>query len=61
MSYVKDNRQPRFRVPVPGMQRQVGLGDVVARTTQAVGIKPCGGCKKRQTLLNRLLAFGRRG
>ncbi len=59
MSYVKD-RQPRVRVPVPGMQRQVGLGDVVAGVTRAVGVQPCGGCKQRQAMLNRLLAFGRR-
>ena len=34
-----------------------GLGDAVARMTTAVGIKPCGGCKKRQELLNRLVPF----
>jgi len=30
-----------------------GLGDVVAGATKAVGIKPCGGCAKRQAALNR--------
>ena len=34
-----------------------GLGDVVAAATAAVGIKPCGGCKKRQELLNDLVPF----
>lgn len=58
MSYVKQ-QQPRVRVPVPGMKRQVGLGDVVAGATRAVGVKPCLPCKKRQAALNRLLAFGR--
>ena len=29
-----------------------GLGDVVAGATKSVGIKPCGGCKKRQAALN---------
>lgn len=29
-----------------------GLGDVVALATKAVGIKPCGGCTKRQAWLN---------
>jgi hypothetical protein len=58
MSYVKQ-QQPRLRVPLPGMQRQVGLGDVVAGMTKAVGIKPCPPCKRRQAYLNRLLAFGR--
>lgn len=30
-----------------------GFGDVVAGATKAVGIKPCGGCQKRQAALNR--------
>lgn len=30
----------------------LGLGDVVAAMTAAVGIKPCGGCKGRQANLN---------
>jgi hypothetical protein len=34
------------------------LGDAVAKTTEAVGIKPCKSCKKRQRLLNEA---GRRG
>ena len=34
-----------------------GLGDVVAKMTCAVGIKPCGGCKKRQATLNHLFPF----
>ena len=29
------------------------LGDVVARATKAVGIKPCGPCAKRQAALNK--------
>jgi hypothetical protein len=32
-----------------------GLGDVVAKVTSAVGIKPCGPCKRRQEALNKLL------
>ncbi len=31
-----------------------GVGDVVARATKAVGIKPCGGCQKRREALNRM-------
>lgn len=34
-----------------------GLGDVVAKATSAVGIKPCGGCKKRQEALNKMFPF----
>jgi len=30
------------------------LGDYVAKATEAVGIKPCGGCKKRQAKLNEI-------
>jgi hypothetical protein len=35
-----------------------GLGDVVAKATSAVGIKPCSGCKKRQEALNKMFPFG---
>jgi cell wall-associated NlpC family hydrolase len=37
-----------------------GLGDTIARATQALGIKPCGGCKERQAWLNRKLPYRRR-
>jgi hypothetical protein len=36
-----------------------GLGDVVAAATSAVGVKPCGGCKKRQEALNKMFPFGK--
>lgn len=32
---------------------RVGLGDIAARMTSLIGIKPCGGCKERQKSLNR--------
>jgi len=31
-----------------------GLGDVVARATKAVGIKPCGRCQKRRERMNKM-------
>ncbi len=34
-----------------------GLGDVIASATKAVGIKPCGGCQRRQAALNKLVPF----
>lgn len=34
-----------------------GLGDIVAKVTAAVGIKPCRGCKGRQKALNDLIPF----
>jgi hypothetical protein len=37
--------------------RPRGLGDVVARIASAVGIKRCGGCRKRQEALNRAVPF----
>lgn len=30
-----------------------GIGDAVAAATKAVGVKPCGGCQRRQEALNR--------
>ena len=33
--------------------KEFGLGDVVASSTKAVGIKPCGSCQKRQAALNK--------
>jgi hypothetical protein len=36
-----------------------GLGDVIAAATSAVGVKPCGGCKKRQESLNKMFPFGK--
>jgi hypothetical protein len=43
---------PCFSDPT-SIDNSVGLGDVIARITSAVGIKPCKGCKKRQSWLNR--------
>ena len=34
-----------------------GLGDTVKKITEAVGIKQCGACKKRQDALNRLVPY----
>jgi len=45
--------QPEWNVQMPSR----GLGDTVAKITSAVGIKPCGGCKERQVLLNRVLPY----
>lgn len=38
-----------------------GLGDTIAKATKSVGIKPCGGCKKRRELLNRLWPYKKKG
>ena len=34
-----------------------GLGDTIAKITSAVGIQPCGGCKKRQEVLNTVFPY----
>jgi len=60
VSYIPDNRNPRV-VRLPFLRQQVGLGDVVAGATRAVGIQPCGGCKQRQAALNRWVQLVPRG
>ena len=52
--------QPR-RVRLPGflIEEEIGLGDVIKRTTYAMGIQPCGGCEKRDAALNRWMSFTR--
>ncbi len=37
--------------------RSRGLGDSLAKLTSAIGIKPCGGCKERQALLNKFVPY----
>jgi len=53
---------PRYRARLPGfiIEEEIGLGDVIKRVTNAVGIKPCGGCERRAAMLNRWLVFSRR-
>lgn len=63
MSYESDGNEGQLRIPIPWMYQgdEVGAGDVVKRTTQAVGIQPCGGCEQRRRRLNRRIVFvGRR-
>jgi len=38
-------------------KRSKGLGDTIAKITNAVGIKPCGACKKRQEKLNKMFPY----
>ena len=39
------------------MPKSKGLGDSIAKLTEAVGIKPCVGCEKRKNILNKLFPF----
>lgn len=34
-----------------------GLGDTIKKVTEKLGIKQCGGCKRRQEKLNRLFPY----
>ena len=48
-----ENGKPVERdVPGPDSHTGIGLGDVVAGATKAVGFKPCGSCQTRQAALN---------
>jgi len=53
--------EPRHRVRLPGflVNEEIGLGDLIKKTTYSVGIKPCGGCEKRAAALNRWMSFSR--
>ena len=55
-----DGHQPK-KVRLPGFigDEEIGLGDVIKRTTSYFGIKPCGGCEQRAAALNRWLIFTR--
>jgi hypothetical protein len=37
-----------------------GLGDTIEKMTEFVGLRPCGGCKKRKKKLNDLVPYGHR-
>ena len=55
--------QKPFAVRLPGLvlDQDIGLGDAVKRLTTYAGIRPCGGCERRATVLNGWVQFtGRR-
>ena len=54
-------RPPR-RVRLPGFaaDEALGLGDAITRVTQAFGIRPCDGCKRRAAALNHWMVIGGR-
>ena len=49
------------KVRLPGflIEEEIGLGDVIKKTTYAMGITPCGGCENRAAALNRWMSFSR--
>jgi hypothetical protein len=58
---IKGEGKKAFRMRVPGFisDEEVGLGDLMMRTTSYVGIRPCGGCERRAATLNRWLLLTR--
>jgi peroxiredoxin len=49
------------RVPIRGIpQDGIGVGDLVKRMTDAMGIKACRGCERRRQVLNRWVIKGSR-
>jgi hypothetical protein len=48
-------------VRLPGflIERDIGLGDLIKKTTYAMGISPCGGCERRAQALNRWMTLSR--
>lgn len=50
----------RMRLPVFVRDEDIGLGDVLKRTTTYLGLTPCGACERRAASLNNWLAFSKR-
>jgi len=42
------------RIPLPMLEREAGLGHALAGLFQALGVAPCGGCKERAEVLDRV-------
>jgi len=42
-----------IELSIPKLKTPIGLGDLIKGATKVIGIKPCGGCKQRQEMLNR--------
>jgi hypothetical protein len=51
------------RVRLPGFisDEEIGLGDLIKKTTYRVGLKPCSGCERRAATLNRWMTFSAPG
>jgi peroxiredoxin len=61
-SAVQDASKREVHVPIRGIPREgIGVGDLVKRMTDAMGIKACRGCERRRQVLNRWVIRGSRG
>lgn len=58
-SGTNERRPHQVRLPGFLIEEEIGLGDVIKKTTYAMGIKPCRGCEKRAAVLNRWTHFTR--
>lgn len=56
---VSERRPHRVRLPGFLIEDEIGLGDLIKKTTYGMGIKPCGGCERRAAALNRWMSFSR--
>lgn len=64
MKKEKEEKKQPLKMRIPGFLREgegeAGLGDLIKRMTTSVGIKPCGGCKKRAEALNNWITISRK-
>ena len=53
---------PEHRVRLPRFisDDEIGLGDLIKRTTSYFGIQPCAACRRRADALNRWMVFTNR-
>lgn len=56
-----DRLMERLRRMKRSIKSAQGLGDAIKATTDALGIKPCATCPKRQEWLNQAVPFNRSG
>lgn len=53
---IETEEQP-MRLRLPFLTEPIGIGTAVQRLTEAVRVKPCGGCRKRKEALDRAVEF----
>ena len=56
---MKKNGKTALKIQIPGFisENEIGLGDLIKRATSSVGIKTCGGCDHRASILNNWFVF----
>jgi hypothetical protein len=53
-------RPSSVRLPRFVLDNEIGLGEVVKRILSRVGVRPCGVCRQRAAMLDRILVFSPR-